>query len=39
MLEIINFVSPISAFMVFSSMWGTNNDSGDNGCLEKVIDL
>ena len=39
MLEIINFVFPVSAFMVCSSMWGSDSNSGDDGCLEKVIDL
>ena len=38
MLEIINFVFPISAFMVSSSRWGSDSASGDDGCLEKVID-
>ena len=39
MLEMINFVFPISAFMVSSSRWGSDSDSGDDGCLEMVIDL
>ena len=39
MLEKINFVVPISAFMVSSSRWGSDRDSGDDGCLEKVINL
>ena len=38
MLEIINFVFYMSAFMVSSSRWGSNSVSGDNSCLEKVID-
>ena len=38
MLEIINFVFPISAFMVSSSGRGSDNASGDDGCFEKVID-
>ena len=33
------FVFPISAFMVSSSRWGSDSDSGHDGCLEKVIDL
>ena len=37
MLEMINFVFPISAFMVSSSRWGSNSASGDDGCLEKGI--
>ena len=39
MLEMINFVFPISASMASSSMWGSYSDSADDGCLEKVIDL
>ena len=39
LLEMINFIFPISVFMVSSSRWGSDSDSGDNGCLEKVIDL
>ena len=39
MLEMINFVFPISAFVVSSSRWGSDSDSVDDGCLEKVIDL
>ena len=40
MLEMINFLFPISAFMVSSSRWGSeDSDSGDDGCLDKVIDL
>ena len=39
MLEIINFVFSISAFMVSSSRWGSDSASVDDGCLEKVIDL
>ena len=38
MLEMINLVFPISAFMVSSSRWGSDRTSGDDGCLEKVID-
>ena len=38
MLEMINFIFPISAFMVSSSRWGSDSVSGDDGCLEKVID-
>ena len=38
MLEMINFVFPISAFMVSSSRWGSDSASGDDDCLEKVID-
>ena len=38
MLEMINFVFPIAAFMVSSSRWGSVGVSGDDGCLEKVID-
>ena len=38
-VEMINFVFPISAFIVSSSRWGSDSDSGNNGCLEKVIDL
>ena len=37
MLEMINFIYPISAFMVSSSRSGSDSDSGDDGCLEKVI--
>ena len=39
MLEMINVVFPISAFMVSSSRWGSYSASGGDGCLEKVIDL
>ena len=38
MLEMINFVFPTSAFMVSSSSWGLDSASGDDSCLEKVID-
>ena len=38
MLEMINFVFPISAFMVSYSRWESDSDSGDDGYLEKVID-
>ena len=34
MLEMINFVFPISAFMVSSSRLGSDNVSGDDGCLD-----
>ena len=37
MLEII-FVFSKSVFMVSSSSWGSDSVSGDDGCLEKVID-
>ena len=39
MLEMINFVFPSSAFIESSSRWGSDRDSGDDGCLEKVIDM
>ena len=41
MLEMMHFdfVCLISAFMVSSSRLGSDNDSGDDGCLEKVTDL
>ena len=35
MLEMINFVFHISAYMVGSYRWGFDSD---NACLEKVID-
>ena len=38
MLEMINFVFPISTFMIGSSRWGSDIASGDDGCLEKGID-
>ena len=38
-LEMMNFVFPNSAFIASSSRWGSDIDSGDDGCLEKVIDL
>ena len=38
MLKIINFVFPISAFMVSSSRWGSDSASDDDGYLEKGID-
>ena len=38
MLEMINLVFLISTFMVSSSRWGSDSASGDDGCLEKVID-
>ena len=39
MLKMINFVFPISSFVVSSSRWGSDNDSDDDACLKKVIDL
>ena len=30
---------PSSAFIESSSRWGSDRDSGDDCCLEKVIDL
>ena len=33
MLEIINLVFPISTFMGSSSIWGSDSDSADDGCL------
>ena len=39
MLEMINFVFPISASMASSSRWGSYCDSAADGCLEKVTDL
>ena len=39
MLEMINFIFSISGSMLTSSRWGSDSDSGDDGCLEKVIDL
>ena len=36
MFEMVNFLFHISAFMVSSSRWGSDSDSGDDGCLEKV---
>ena len=39
MLEMINFVFPILAFMVSYPRWGSDSDSGDDGCLEKIIHL
>ena len=40
MLEMINFVFPISVFLISSSRWGSDSviKNGDDGCLEKVID-
>ena len=35
----IYFVFPIFAFMVSCFRWGLDSESGDDGCLEKVIDL
>ena len=37
--QVINFVFPSSAFIESSSRWGSDSNSGDDGCLEKVIDL
>ena len=39
MLEMINFVFPNLAFIESSSRLGSDSDSGDDSCLEKVIDL
>ena len=39
MLGMVNFVFIISAFMVSTSRWGSDSVSGDDGCVEKVIDL
>ena len=39
MWELINIVLLNSAFTVMSSRWGSDSDSGKDGCLEKVIDL
>ena len=39
MLEMINFVFPISASMESSFMWGSESDSAADGCLENVTDL
>ena len=39
MLEMINFVFPISASMASSSRWESYCDSADDGCLENVTDL
>ena len=42
MLEMITVVFPIldiSGFMVSSSRWASDSTSGNDGCLEKVIDL
>ena len=36
MLEMINLVFPISAFLLSSSRWGLDSASGDNGCFENV---
>ena len=36
MLEMINFVFPITASMASSFRWGSYSDSADYGCLEKV---
>ena len=33
MLEMINFVFPISDYMVSSSRWGSYSDSADDGCF------
>ena len=37
MLEMINFVFPISAFIVSSSRWGSDGDTGDDGSLGIVF--
>ena len=34
MLEMISFVFLSSAFIERSSRWGSDRDSGDDGCLE-----
>ena len=39
MLEIINFVFPISASIISSSRCGSYSDSADDVCLENVTDL
>ena len=39
MLEMVNFVFPISASMAGSSRWGLYSDSADDFCLEKITDL
>ena len=39
MLEMINFVFPISPSMASSYRCGSFSDSADDGCLEKVTDL
>ena len=39
MLEMINFVFPISASIESSSRWGSYSDSADDDFLEKVTDL
>ena len=39
MLEIINFVFPISVSMESSSRWVSYSASADDDCLEKVTDL
>ena len=39
MLEMISLVFLNSALMVSSSRWGSDSDSYDNDCLEKVIDM
>ena len=36
MLEMINFVFPSLAFIESSSRWGSDRDSGEDGCLENV---
>ena len=35
----INYVFPITEFMVRSSRWGSGSNFGVDGSLEKVIDL
>ena len=39
MLEMINFMCPILDFIGSHSRWGSDSDSLDDVCLEKVIDL
>ena len=39
MLEMINFVFPISASMESSSRWGSYSDTADDGCFEKATDI
>ena len=37
MLEIINFIFPVSNFLVSSSRWGSDTDYGDDSCLERSM--
>ena len=37
MLEMINFVFPISAFMVSSSRWESDSDSGDDNVWRRLL--